>query len=360
MCFPPDRLAQTLLVHPEVRRLLVANPFRSLPGLVARRVSGSPEDEGFPSNGRARLYTPPSLRRGEASSPAAVARRYRAYDGLVRRAAQRAGLERPAVITSHGLVAGFAPFEWASGVTFYADDDFSAHPSWAPQREAYLEAYSRVGASGRRVCAVSSTLIDLIEPTGPSAVVPNGVDPDEWTTPVPAPDWVASLPRPRIAYVGTLDQRVDWELVRHVADRFQEGSVVMVGYTPDRSLQAPVEDAPNVHVHRSVPRRDIIGILGSADACMVPHRRTALTESMSPLKLYEYLAAGRPVAATDLPPLRGVDDERVVLVPDGGDFAEGVAKALELGPASEQARREFLDRHSWRQRHERILELALA
>src|SRR5947199_9757811 len=97
MCFPPDRLAETLLVHPRVRRLLVANPFRSLPGVLARRVRGEPEDEGFPSNGRARLYTPKSLRRKDPGELPAVERRYRHYDQLVRRAAERAGLDRPAV-----------------------------------------------------------------------------------------------------------------------------------------------------------------------------------------------------------------------------------------------------------------------
>ena len=359
MCFPPDRFAETLLVHPRVRRLLVANPFRSLPGLLARRVSGGVEDEGFPSNGRARLYTPPAFRRGEASSVAGVARRYRHYDELLRHAADKAGLERPAVITSHGLVAGFAPLEWANGVTFYADDDFSAHPAHAQQKSAYLEAYSRVGASGRRVCAVSESLIELIEPTGPSAVVPNGVDPAEWETLAPPPDWMARLPRPHIAYAGTLDDRVDWHRVREVAERFNTGSVVMLGYVPDQSVLEPIQGLTNVHLHRTVPREEITAVLGGADVCLVPHRRTPLTESMSPLKLYEYLAAGRPVAATDLPPVRGIDD-RVVLVADGEDFADAVARALELGPAGEDQRQEFLRKHAWRARHERILDLALA
>jgi len=108
-----------------------------------------------------------------------------------------------------------------------------------------------------------------------------------------------------------------------------------------------------------VPREEITAVLGGADVCLVPHRRTPLTESMSPLKLYEYLAAGRPVAATDLPPVRGIDD-RVVLVADGEDFADAVARALELGPAGEDQRQEFLRKHAWRARHERILDLALA
>ena len=44
----------------------------------------------------------------------------------------------------------------------------------------------------------------------------------------------------------------------------------------------------------------------AAQVCLVPHRETPMSRAMSPLKLYEYLGAGSPVVATDLPPIRGV------------------------------------------------------
>lgn len=55
-----------------------------------------------------------------------------------------------------------------------------------------------------------------------------------------------------------------------------------------------------------------------------PACRQRLTEAMSPLKLYEYLAGGRPVAAVDLPPIAAVDG-RVALAPAGGELAPAVA-----------------------------------
>jgi glycosyltransferase involved in cell wall biosynthesis len=80
---------------------------------------------------------------------------------------------------------------------------------------------------------------------------------------------------------------------------------------------------------------------------------------MSPLKLYEYLAAGRPVVAVDLPPLRGVDG-RVFLVGEEEDFAEATRAALARGPAPEAERELFVEQHSWQRRHERVLDLALS
>jgi hypothetical protein len=80
---------------------------------------------------------------------------------------------------------------------------------------------------------------------------------------------------------------------------------------------------------------------------------------MSPLKIYEYCAAGRPVAATDIAPVRGIHDH-VVLVGDGQSFADGVERALAIGPIAEADRQTFLAENSWASRHDVILDLALA
>jgi len=78
---------------------------------------------------------------------------------------------------------------------------------------------------------------------------------------------------------------------------------------------------------------------------------------MSPLKLYEYLAGGRPVAASDLPPVRTVDPS-IVLVPEGHSFADGVEEALSRGPLTEDDRLAFIDANSWSRRHGQILRVA--
>jgi hypothetical protein len=76
---------------------------------------------------------------------------------------------------------------------------------------------------------------------------------------------------------------------------------------------------------------------------------------MSPLKLYEYLAGGAPVAALDLPPIRDIS-ARVVIAKE---LAAGIERALELGHAGDGERLSFAEANSWRSRQERIVELAL-
>ncbi len=98
--------------------------------------------------------------------------------------------------------------------------------------------------------------------------------------------------------------------------------MVLVGALADPAHLEPLRALPNVHLRPPVPRAEIAALIAAADACLVPHVRTQADVAMSPLKLYEYVAAGRPVAAVDLPPMRGISP-RVVLVGEGGDYPRG-------------------------------------
>lgn len=352
--FPDHRLADVLIRHPSVRRLVIANPYRSVAGKLTAKVR-RPNDPVFPTSPTRHLYEPLRLRR---TDPVAPARSVAFYEAGLKRAARKHGLDRPAIITAHPLVAGFGDFSWAGPVTYYAWDDWSAsqpHRRWWP---AYEKAYERIRARRHRVVAISQKALDRVAPTGPSAVIPNGVEPDEWTDLAPPPDWFAAKPQPRLLYVGSLDSRVDTAIARSLADAFPEGSLTLVGLVLDETPFTPLRGLPNVEIHPLVPRTEVVRLIGGADVCLIPHTRNALTEAMSPLKLFEYLAGGRPVAAVDLPPIAAVGGS-VVLVPEGGDFAEATRRALAIGPAGEDDRLAFVHANSWASRFDRLLELAL-
>ena len=182
------RLLATLMSEPSVRRLLVANPYRSTPIQWARRLIGQ-RPTPFPTeNGRA-LVEPRRIKRRNPTSVPALERVYNAYDRVLEAAAAKLGVDRPAVITTNPFVAGFSPLRWADQVTFYAWDDW---PSGLPVQQwwtAYEEAFARIRNSGRAVVGVSQAVVDRIQPTGARAVVPNGVAPEEWTQPGAPPAW---------------------------------------------------------------------------------------------------------------------------------------------------------------------------
>ncbi len=356
-----DRLARGLLGHERVARLLVCDQRRSLPIVLARDLTGRGQDAGaaFPASPRAQLLRPAGIRREYPTSIAGVERACAAFDRAARRAARRMGLARPAVIVANPLLAGFAELDWAGPVTFFATDDWLAYE---PQRRwwpAYQESFARVRQRERRVGAVSDAALERIAPTGPSAVIPNGIDPDEWLRAATPPGWRSEIGSPLLVYAGTLDSRLDVAGLLELAQQMPDIQIVLVGPLLDPLHLEPLRAASNVEIRPPPARPEVIGLIRSADAGLVPHRDNALTRAMSPLKLYEYLAAGLPVVAADLAPVRDVDAS-VVLVGNGEPYAPAVEAALTRGRADERARTAFISKHSWRARHDRLLDLALA
>ena len=351
------RLLATLMSEPSIRRLLVANPYRSTPIQWARRLIGQ-RAAPFPADVGRALVEPMRIGRRDPTSVPALERIYRTYDQVLEAAAAKLGADRPTVITTSPFVAGFSPLRWAGQVTFYAWDDWRAGFGVQQWWTAYDEAFARIRESRRAVVGVSQAVLDRIQPTGARAVVPNGVAPEEWRQPGAPPAWFTELRPPRILYVGAMiAERLDIEALSETAARFSHGSLVLVGPIHDAGILDPLRRHPNVWIQPQVGRAEIASVIHAADVCIMPHQFNRLTTAMSPIKLYEYLAGGRPVAASDLPPVRAVDP-RIVCVPEGHSFADGVDEALSRGPLGEADRLAFIDANSWSRRHEQILRVA--
>jgi glycosyltransferase involved in cell wall biosynthesis len=351
------RLLATLMSEPSVRRLLVANPYRSTPIQWARGLMGQ-APPSFPADTSRALVEPRRIRRRDPTSVRALERVYSAYDRTLEAAAAKLGADRPVVITTSPFVAAFSPLRWAGPVTFYAWDDWRAGLAVQRWWPAYDEAFARIRESGRAVVGVTQAVLDRIQPTGAQAIVPNGVAPEEWRQTGVPPAWFTKLRPPRILYIGELvAQRLDIEALSETAARFPHGSVVLVGAVRDPAMLDPLRRHPNVWIQPPVDHAEITSVVRAADVCVLPHLFNTMTAAMSPLKLYEYLAAGRPVAASDLPPVRLVDPH-IVRVPQGHNFADGVEQALGRGPLGEAERLAFIDANSWSQRHAQIIRVA--
>lgn len=355
---PEDRLARALLSHPRVKRVLVGDVMRSLPVKLLRDMT-TRSAVPFPADAHARQLQPVRLRRHDPASLGGARRAVAAYERAMRRAVARMGLQEPAVITAHPLLAGFLDCEWASSLTFYATDDWAAYPPHRRWWPAYRASFAQVAERGRRVAAVSVPVLERLAPSGRNAVIPNGLEPAEWIGDPAPPAWAGELRRPLLLYAGSLDERLDVAGLIGIARALPTATVLLVGPLLDERHLLPLRALPNIEIRPALPRDAVTGLIRVADVGLVPHVRSPLTEAMSPLKLYEYLAGGLPVVAYDLPPMRGVD-ERVALVQQREEYPSAVCQALGLGRAGEDERLTFVHTNSWAARHERLLELALS
>ena len=146
------------------------------------------------------------------------------------------------------------------------------------------------------------------------------------------------LPRPRLGFFGTIDERLDLALVAAVADRRPDWQLLMAG---------PVADA----VAGALPRRANLRWLGPQsydmlphlmshwDVCLLPLVRGEATRFASPAQTLEYLAGGKPVVATTLADVAALHGDVVCLADDAETFVEAIAALLAESPAARQQRR---------------------
>lgn len=171
------------------------------------------------------------------------------------------------------------------------------------------------------VTSVSEPLAaTLLRDFGAAArVVPNGVDLKAYAGPLPP---VAGLPRgPFAVYVGSVERRVDLPLLLAVAEQVP---VVVAGPADDASR--PLLEASPLTWLGPLPVSQVPALLRHAAVGLLPHRINALTESMDPMKLLEYLAAGLPVVATDVTGVRLSD--RVEVAGTHAGFIEAARRLV--------------------------------
>ncbi|WP_164233017.1 glycosyltransferase [Microbacterium hydrocarbonoxydans] len=167
-------------------------------------------------------------------------------------------------------------------------------------------------------------------------LIPNAVDAAAYSTPGARPRGLPS--GPVALYLGTLhSDRLDAALCARIA-RELAGRVAIVLAGPDLLSPSVQEALDGAGVRRLGPlnRPDVPGHLQHADVLIVPHLITSFTDSLDPIKLYEYQAAARPVVSTAVAGFRDASDPRIRIA-GHDDFAEAildaVASPLPDGPA---------------------------
>ena len=110
---------------------------------------------------------------------------------------------------------------------------------------------------------------------------------------------------------------------------------------------APVDGLANVHLLGAWPYASLPEVLAAVDVALIPFKRERVTHHADPIKAYEYLAAGVPVVATEMPALRRLAHV-IRLAETPLDFEREIAAALAEGrDARRGERQDEARRHSW-------------
>jgi len=283
----------------------------------------------------------------------------RLLPALVGRAARRLGLQRPIlwayVPQAEVLIAVLEP----SLVIYHCVDDIAAQSGI--DTASFRAAEARFAARADLVLASAPALAKRLRTFSSNVLdAPNVADTQLFSRalgPGPLDPAMAALPTPRIVFTGAIVAvKLDLPLLAELASLRPSWSFALVGPVgpgEPRTDISVITDQPNIHLLGPRKYSQLPDVLRAANAGLIPYARNALTESIFPMKVYEYLAAGLPVVATPLPALAGLAD-----VVTAGD-AQGIAELLDQALADEDPdrrteRSRVAASHSWERRLEEI------
>lgn len=145
-------------------------------------------------------------------------------------------------------------------------------------------------------------------------------------------------------YVGALwGEWFDWDWVVALARGRPDAAVVLVGDYRGQCKNPP----GNLHFLGLRPQSEVPAYLAHADVCLVPFKVSPLIRAVSPLKVFEYLAMGKPVVASDMPELH--DLPYVTIVHGAEEFVQAVGRAQGIKPLEEDIAR-FTGENGWKAR----------
>lgn len=168
----------------------------------------------------------------------------------------------------------------------------------------------------------------------------------------PVPDEIRNLPRPVLGFVGVIHDWIDQDLIAYLAQKRPEWSVAMIGPVGAGISVDRLKVLSNVHFFGRKTKEELPGYIKGFDVCLNPFRKNELTERVSPLKFYEYLASGKPVVSVEMPGVMEFSDV-IEIASDYDGFYHGVERAI----AGENEERKKLRlraaaRNSWESRVE--------
>jgi glycosyltransferase involved in cell wall biosynthesis len=242
-------------------------------------------------------------------------------------------------------------------------DDYAEQTISARKREMVAACDRMAALRARLVFTTSKAMYNRHHSLNPAThLVLNAGDYDHFAQaadPVSAAPEVSALRRPVVGFVGNfLATKVDFALLEKIARARPGWTLLLIGPSvPETALVLErLARLPNVRWVGPKSYDELPRYVAAFDVGVIPYVSNAYTRSCFPLKLFEYLAAGKPVVASGLPELRGMEPD-VVLSEGAMTFIQSIEAALSRNREGDRLRRqELAAANSWEKKAERLLE----
>ncbi len=217
---------------------------------------------------------------------------------VVRRQMEKMGIARPILMTTVPNAIDYIGYFDEKRVVYYCVDDFSEWPGL--EKDLVIEMEKGLIQKSDLFMATSEQLYNkLAGKCKPTYLLTHGVDVEHFSRRRDAEHpLLQEIPKPMVGFFGLFDERSDQSLIAQLASEMPCISFVVTGKVEVNTER--IKNCRNVYFTGDISYEELPKLVQGWDACFLPYANTKLVDSISPLKLKEYLATGKPVVSTPI------------------------------------------------------------
>ena len=217
-------------------------------------------------------------------------------------------------------------------VVFDALDNWARHPEMTDARDEILQGYNVVTKRADLIFANSEALRHFFRKKKRDAIfIPNGVDIDffDVKSKNSIPKDLQNLKKPIVGYAGKIAKRIDVSLLSYLANNMPGVNFVLIGPILNKAWIKALNKQKNIFFLGDKHYQELPLYLAQFDICIIPHNVGNLENDGDPIKLYEYLAMGKPVVSTNISGIQNFR-KQITIAYSKEEFQAGIEKYLNM------------------------------
>lgn len=249
----------------------------------------------------------------------------------------------------------------AKAKIFDTVDDWSKHASYKKIAQQLDNNYQYINNKADYIFTVSPYLEKKFSRSEKVYFIANGVDFNHFQQREKIINRdIADLTHPIIGYIGTIQDRFNIEIIKAIIAKMPKASIVLIGPIWYKKLRNELLKLSNVYLLGQKPYSQTPTYIQQFDVGIIPNHFDDFEKTTDPMKIYNYLACGKPVVCSYLPA-----NEKLHPFIKVGDNAQAFADAVSLAFAENDKdkyheRMEFAKEQSWYSRLQQMLDIIVS